>query len=1031
MSTTYEYYVDGIVDIPGKVTEIDGILTGDPELGSTYTSTTFNAGTGKIEVVFSSALATLLEQVLNNIVNDVFFSTTNKFINFTGPVRRKSYGVTFEPDADNDTTETYNIGSIVSTTDDKVFFCTENTAGSAVWTRLDGVTGPTGSQGPAGESGGSTGQVFSGSDGTGGINIDAGWTDIPLNIEHKKTSNMTHAASSAEVTVNQTGTYVITGYISTTSVSGTNSSAEGRLMRDTGGGYAELVGACVNMSSDTALNDDRNTGSFSIVIDITSGDKFKLQAQRAVGTANIETIPCSGLAIYTVSSIGDQGDIGPTGPNANFERQVTVAQSGGDFTTLAAALTAITGGSITGGVPTAANPVLLTVYPGTYSEANPITVPSFVTIAAASSERSGSENTVQITPATSTTTSIFTLSSSSNVTGILAKGATGTGGIGFLAPAGTFNVQLQSCIVEACEIGYSIVGDGVAAFSTVIFAQNCFARGTATTTLTTGFSATAGGFLGGAVLSSFGNPLGTAIGTGFLASGSFSSMGMGTVQAQLCDKGFVSTSGVADEEPLIRLTGGEIVSCITAGIEIGANSTIEMYGVSVSGSIANDIVLTAATSKFLGAGNKIRNDLVSNTSNGAFIGSSLSDQPGENAIAIRGELHVGTVNEPAESAFGGGDSHTQGMTVFTFNGVATFVDITADVKLSGDGLTAAAFAGTGVGNILYVGGDLDKFPNIKTLMTTAVVPAGAAGLITCEYWSGASWSTVNIMSTDGDAPYAPHAKELFDLGSFQYRFGSLTGWATTTVNSVTAYWMRFRISAAGMTTIPILDQIKLGTNRVEINKDGFIEYFGTSETSVRLPFDVNWFRPSNNSPANQDLFLQDTISVGRQENNFQTGVLDRSGFLTELPEEIDTSRVITLRFRYRVSSAVAGDVDLTLRWGYNLDYDDDPTPVGTSLSSVFPDTGTAPASAPGLLGTTNNVLSIPASRENRVLTIDFNVDISTLVACRATGSGTGDILWVSFQRDGTSGSDTYVGSFSLIQVTPFYTKWSEGASTLR
>jgi hypothetical protein len=153
----------------------------------------------------------------------------------------------------------------------------------------------------------SSADIFSGVDTIGGVDISSGWTDIPLDTEFKKTSNITHTASSAEVVINRTGTFQISGYISTIAFSGANTSTEGRLMRDTGGGYAEVVGTRIYSPLDLAGEDDRSTGSFTIVMDVVSGYKFKLQAERAVGTATVKTATCSGLSITTVGAQGAQG----------------------------------------------------------------------------------------------------------------------------------------------------------------------------------------------------------------------------------------------------------------------------------------------------------------------------------------------------------------------------------------------------------------------------------------------------------------------------------------------------------------------------------------------------------------------------------------------------------------------------------------------------------------------------------------------------------------------------------------------------
>lgn len=156
----------------------------------------------------------------------------------------------------------------------------------------------------------SSAEIFSGVDTVGGVDISSGWTDIPLDTEFKKTSNITHSASSAEVVINRTGTFNISGYVSVVSFSGSNSSTEARLMRDTGGGYSEVVGTRMYQPLDLAGEDDRGTSSFSICVDVVSGYKFKLQAERCTGTATIKTLACSGLTIMTIGAQGAQGGTG-------------------------------------------------------------------------------------------------------------------------------------------------------------------------------------------------------------------------------------------------------------------------------------------------------------------------------------------------------------------------------------------------------------------------------------------------------------------------------------------------------------------------------------------------------------------------------------------------------------------------------------------------------------------------------------------------------------------------------------------------
>ncbi|MBN2307262.1 hypothetical protein JXD20_04725 [Candidatus Peregrinibacteria bacterium] len=141
-------------------------------------------------------------------------------------------------------------------------------------------------------SGGSSGtaEYFDAYDSTGGTSIDAGFTDIPLGTERKKTTDFTHSTGSAEITVNTDGTYYVNYAVTTDITSGTNrSESEARLMLDTGSGYAAVAGSIAKMYNRTATQGDA-TASRSFTLDLSAGDKLKIQAQRSSGSSNIATL---------------------------------------------------------------------------------------------------------------------------------------------------------------------------------------------------------------------------------------------------------------------------------------------------------------------------------------------------------------------------------------------------------------------------------------------------------------------------------------------------------------------------------------------------------------------------------------------------------------------------------------------------------------------------------------------------------------------------------------------------------------------
>ena len=108
------------------------------------------------------------------------------------------------------------------------------------------------------------------------------------------------------------------------------------------------------------------------------------------------------------------------------------------------------------------------------------------------------------------------------------------------------------------------------------------------------------------------------------------------------------------------------------------------------------------------------------------------------------------------------------------------------------------FPGGTVGDIMYYGqdtsvSDTGPFSNIVKNLQTAV--AATSATFVWEYWDGSAWSTLSTASGD--------LKEWDATGIVALNWEIPSDWATTTVNSITGYWVRCRLSAAsGWSTSP-------------------------------------------------------------------------------------------------------------------------------------------------------------------------------------------------------------------------------------
>ena len=101
------------------------------------------------------------------------------------------------------------------------------------------------------------------------------------------------------------------------------------------------------------------------------------------------------------------------------------------------------------------------------------------------------------------------------------------------------------------------------------------------------------------------------------------------------------------------------------------------------------------------------------------------------------------------------------------------------------GAGAAMFVNNTAGDICYVGGR-QKFN--KVILALANSPTLGPGAFAAEYWNGSSWVAL-VTPTDGTT-------SLTAAGTYSWSIAAQTGWAQTAVNSVTLYWVRFRLTNA-------------------------------------------------------------------------------------------------------------------------------------------------------------------------------------------------------------------------------------------
>ncbi len=356
-------------------------------------------------------------------------------------------------------------------------------------------------------------------------------------------------------------------------------------------------------------------------------------------------------------------------------------------------------------------------------------------------------------------------------------------------------------------------------------------------------------------------------------------------------------------------------------------------------------------------------------------------------LVKNGQLSVGDYENGYESVFGGGDSHTNGMVVFSTEDGTTYIDNT-EAAASDSSSTYETFGGfITAGAIDYIGGD-HHFCGIK-LKTAATLTPGS-GAVTREFWNGSAWEVFTMMATKSDAPYTQRADNIGTVaGSEQVRFGECGTQSKTTVNGVEKYWIRFRITS-NISAVGEIEQIKLHTNRFEINADGVTEYFGNSIYQKDLAMQwANTIQLDGLSPANESItFADNSLKLDYADNEFANNTTDGRGGVVIIPQGMDTSRGVTLEVLWTPMNDAAGDTVYQL-----ITYQTSVGDVLTASNAATVETGTA---------------TIESGSDNLLTKTVMLVDVQHLVP--------GEMLVFGLKRLGSDAADTYAGNVALINI---------------
>lgn len=699
--------------------------------------------------------------------------------------------------------------------------------------------------------------------------------------------------------------------------------------------------------------------------------------------------------------------------------------------------------------PSASNAVAILMFPGTYAESIPITVPEHVSIAT----NILAQGQIIITPNSGMAQPIMVLSGNTRISGLYLDGlGTATVGIQASTNIGSTDVIYSTTVVNCTTTGFFIAGSG-APYSRIVVCYDVLARAIVSPMIN-GFEVSAGAILAGTNFNAtaFAGG-GGSLTNGYNVYGDYTIMDCSNVQASSCSVGVTigpkTATNTQNFYPKARLVGVNLGFIASTGLYMKEGSVGRFSDFRVDDSFAPVPVHirvdnpNSGDPNFLGAlWMNIRYDKFMPNGNGGLVvpqifGSDLSEIPGDIENKFSGRLTVGLPNVGSATQMGQGGNHTIRMLVFVLDASAgTSTDITLDVDGQTPGTSALAFpAAPAVNDALYIASmplTSGKFPGIFVEFLTGIVStSGVTQDVLWEYWNGATWTALYLMSRDADAPYATKTDVTFAEGdvivgskAYNYRFGDYSSWATTLAGpagiilpagamDVARYYVRARVTGVGsITTVPVIKLLRLSTSNMEVTDLGFTEYYGDSRPlrCANIPT-ANLMATGvagETAPTSIRLVASTTnnISAILPNSNFQSNVTTTAAYVWTPPQELDTSDLLQVKFHASRSVGAAGNVVIQVDYAISRENDVIGNPNGGAANTVV----------------SSGQQVFPVSATNRGEK-DFTVTLPITKVNPAT-----DLFWFKYYRFGAAAADTYNSDIYLHGVELIYRAWSLGTA---
>lgn len=404
-----------------------------------------------------------------------------------------------------------------------------------------------------------------------------------------------------------------------------------------------------------------------------------------------------------------------------------------------------------------------------------------------------------------------------------------------------------------------------------------------------------------------------------------------------------------------------------------------------------------------------------NNPNGVKINAKIYTNKNDKKFqTMTGDLRIGSVINPASSSFGEGKYSTALYTVLSNDDleVGTWVDNTENAK--GDGDNFDFFQNTAIGNCAYIGFN-SVIPGIKINVTIKTTSTHPKTDVIWEYWNGSDWIEIKSMQTEITVPNYSVIDSFISAQKKQdIYFGVKRSEPILekTLNSISKKWIRCRVLNI-LSSVPQIGYIKLHTNSTEIHKDGMIFHYGEARNVHPLYLSYQNIAASTTVVYDQDFFITDTYSFDKKNNSFPNSVDTIYAFNTYLPYDIDTSFPIKLKVAFVVDAPFSGEIEWKINWKYTNNGD----PVYLNMMDA-PSTDSS-------ITTISYISTIDSNQNNLDLRATLDIQIDNIAPIDPNSE---NLLWIFFERDATMSNttDTFAGTANIIQLFAQYVSWRSG-----